>query len=247
MTHPLAAHGEEAQASSFDRDLVRSFQLGQRPAYDLIYRTYRSRVVATCRKYLRDERDVEEAVQDTFTKAYTALDRFNGQFRLGAWLSRIATNVSIDRARVNMRRPSGVPLDTGWDLPDPTPTPYEVSTEPTPVGDVVDLMPRDQRTALRLRSQGLSHEEIGAAVGKSPTQVKALLHRARSSFKKLSTGATLILFAVGAAIAVRTVRLVSGLGGISARLQERIAAVAEVSAPPVAAVLAELQSWTPLG
>ena len=93
-----------------DRDLVIAFKAGDPDAYDEMYRRYSARVGGVCRRMLTNREDAQEAVQETFLKAYLALPEFNGNYRLGAWLGRIASNVCVDQLRARARSASLVPL-----------------------------------------------------------------------------------------------------------------------------------------
>ena len=218
--------------------LVRSVQGGDTDAFDAIYRTYRRRVERVCRRYLRDDRDVEEAIQDTFRKAFEALPRFNGQFRLAAWLARIAVNVSIDRNRSARRRlmvVAGLDIDAADDA---VPAVHDqVIDRDTPARDLLKNLRPDYARALELRAvHDASHEEIGEVLGKSPDQVKALLHRARLAFRKAWADAGAgIIFAVaagGLGLWLRVLR--PALSTAASQTQVSAGSAGEIFGPPVA-------------
>ena len=75
------------------------------PHYDEIYSRYSARVRSICRRMLGNSADAEEATQETFLRSYKALHRFNGQYQLSAWLSRIASNICVDHLRQRSRHP----------------------------------------------------------------------------------------------------------------------------------------------
>lgn len=172
-------------ASNFDRVLVTAFQAGNDQVFEEIFKRYHHRVAAVCSRMLHSPQDVEEATQETFLKAYQALGRFNGNFYLGAWLARIATNVCVDHLR-SKSRSNLVALPEDQD---------DISVEPGPEDLVVGHHPRLERaikeiqplhaSALALRAvEGLSHQEIAGRLRMTPSQVKALLHRARGSLRR---------------------------------------------------------------
>lgn len=168
-----------------DRDLVVAFQAGRRWAYDEMYRRYGGRVQSTCRRMLSNVEDAHEATQETFLKAYQALPRFNGNYQLGAWLARIATNVCFDHLRSRSRSAYLVPLPRAHEAHDVDPGPDEViAVDGRAMSTLDDIQPLHAR-ALTLRAiEGLSHKEMADRLAMTPTQVKALLHRARASFKR---------------------------------------------------------------
>lgn len=220
-----------------ERRLVERFQSGSKnESFEEIYRLYLPRVRAVCRRYLRDAGDVEEAVQDTFTKAYLNLIRFNGSFKLGSWFARIAINSSLDIVRRNQRRPPVVPLgDEEGMSQDHSLT---LVGDTTPVSLVLDRLPAEHARILLMRAQeGASHEEIGAALGKTSSQAKAMLHRARISFKKMwrefGAASGFLLVALGAGMILSFHRLARSLPRVASQMQ---VVLDETLAFPMAAI-----------
>jgi len=168
-----------------DRDLVLAFQAGDTSAYDELYRRHHDRVARVCYRFLHNRPDAEEAAQETFLKAFQALPRFNGQYQVGAWLTRIATNVCVDHLRVRSRSHLvALPHDDGVVGTDRGPEEILAGNDPRLEIAINDMQPLHAR-ALQMRGlHGMSHVEIAGRLQMTPAQVKALLHRARSSFKK---------------------------------------------------------------
>lgn len=175
----------QAGGGATDRDLVQAFQRGDDAAYDEIFHRYSERVRWVCRRMLANPQDAEEALQETFLKAYQALPRFNGSYQLGAWLNRIATNVCVDEMRVRGRT-SIVVVPPDEDNVDVTRGPEEiVAGERVQLDETFGELHPLHASALMMRAhEGLSHREIATRLAMSPDQVKALLHRARRSFRR---------------------------------------------------------------
>jgi RNA polymerase sigma-70 factor (ECF subfamily) len=130
--------------------------------------------------------DAREATQETFLKAFTALPRFNGEYRLGAWLARIAANVCVDTIRRRQRTAISTPLTERHEAISTDLGPEDVVVQDVPALRALDQMQPLHARALRLRNlHGMSHREIAEQLSLSPLQVKALLHRARVSFKRV--------------------------------------------------------------
>jgi RNA polymerase sigma factor (sigma-70 family) len=168
-----------------DKELVIAFKTGDPDAYDEMYRRYRHRVSSVCSRLLINHADAEEATQETFLRAYQALPRFNGNYKLGAWLTKIATNVSLDQLR-SRNRTNLVALPSEEDLLGAEEGPEDEIESSDPRLDVAmsRLRPIHAR-ALQLRAvEELSHEEIAGHLAMTAPQVKTLLHRARASFKR---------------------------------------------------------------
>lgn len=176
-----------------EKDLALAFKRGEKGAYQTIHETYAPRVHGVCRRMLVSREDAEEAAQETFLRVYQALGRFNGRYQLGAWITRIATNVCLDHLRSRSRKPKFaeataelMDLQTNLDYEDSEPETLMMrDSESRQVRRVLAALPPMHRAAIVLREyEGLSYEEIAAALGITDCQVKALIHRARQNFKK---------------------------------------------------------------
>ena len=100
---------------------------------------HRAELTGYCYRMLGSAFEAEDAVQETFVRAWRGLDRFEGRAQLRSWLYRIATNVCLDmstapqrRARPMDLRPAGT-ADQGL----PAPLPETAWLEPIPDARVV--------------------------------------------------------------------------------------------------------------
>src|SRR5918995_4100074 len=99
-------------ATCEDKALALAFKEGYDGAYQAIYDRFSIRVHSVCRRMLGDRDDAAEASQETFLRVYQALPRFNGRYQMGAWVTRIATNVCLDQLRSRNRKPAiSTPLE----------------------------------------------------------------------------------------------------------------------------------------
>ncbi len=124
----------------------------------------------------------------------------------------------------------------------------ERRTEDREVRAALDTLPDHYRMALLMREyEGFSHEEIGAVLGMSTSQVKALLHRAKKSFRKVwlqaatrSFGLLLPLFGWMRRFGRKAVEVSQPVaGGAAATTQTATTVVSQVAASPVGASLTE--------
>ena len=75
------------------------------------FELHRSELTGYCYRMLGSPFEAEDAVQDTFLRAWRGFDRFEGRAALRSWLYRIATNVCLDM--LNGRNRRARPMDFG--------------------------------------------------------------------------------------------------------------------------------------
>lgn len=177
--------------SEDDRELTLAFQRGEKGSYQAIHERHEERVHRVCRRMLGKPEDAQEAAQETFLRVYSALSKFNGRYQLGAWITRIATNVCLDDIRARSRRPvHTAPLEElDMDLPSDCDSDPETMTirnaESRRVRKILQGLPPLHRAAIVLRDfEGLSYSDVAIALGMTDPQVKALIHRARKNFRR---------------------------------------------------------------
>ena len=175
--------------------IVRKVLQGDANAFEKLVTEYERAVYAIAQRMTGNAEDAADMTQETFIKAYNSLSSFRGDSKFSVWLYRIANNVCLDFLRSRSRKPT-VSLstedddgeETQLDIADESQSP-ELLLENALTRDAVrrglDSLPPDYRQILLLREiQGLSYEEIAAALGLESGTVKSRIFRAR---KRLCT------------------------------------------------------------
>ncbi len=182
-----------------DRALLERLRAGEEGAYEELVRTHGGRLLAVARRFLRNEEDARDAVQDAFASAFRSIDGFEGQAQLSTWLHRIVVNASLMRLRRARRKPEEsiedlLPgfLENGHLERPPSPwrredlDPAERAELRELVLDKIQQLPEGYRNVLMLRDvEDLDTEESAQALGISPGAVKTRLHRARQALREL--------------------------------------------------------------
>lgn len=130
-----------------------------------------------CCLYLKDRALAEDAVQETFLKAYRGMDAFRGEAQEKTWLTRIAINVCSDM----LRKPWHKWVDH-FKAPEDAGHTQEMELEDDTVSAAVMKLTKNYRAAILLRYyQGLSVKEIADMMGKPPSTISTWLARARET------------------------------------------------------------------
>jgi RNA polymerase sigma factor (sigma-70 family) len=185
---PARLAGQHVLRTQTDERLVDLAEAGSKPAFEAIVARYQRPLLHYCTRLLSQER-AEDAVQQTFVKAYAAMEGGEAIRKLRPWLYRIAHNTALNGLRDKALRHE--PLDDrfgGRDLPDQA---AEGHQELRTVLSAVQALPVRQRDAILLRElEGRSYEEIAGTLGVTGGAVRQLLNRARSSVRAAATAVT---------------------------------------------------------
>src|ERR1700761_665992 len=86
-------------------DTVLAAKAGSAAAFAELYSTYSRRLFQTILSITRNPHDAEEALQETFLRAYLAIKTFEGKSQIYTWLTRIAVNTALMVLRKKRVRP----------------------------------------------------------------------------------------------------------------------------------------------
>ena len=164
-----------------DEQLVALFRAGNEDAFRTIHDRYRTRLYAYVRQMLGGSKsDAEDALQDVFLRAYSALRANGREIALRAWLYRVAHNRCIDQLRRPVPQAADVFDVSRTPVADDPSTATERREELRRLVEDVRRLPEQQRSVLLMREmEGLSYADLAAALDISIPAVKSLLVRAR--------------------------------------------------------------------
>ena len=181
-----------------DEALVAAVRAGDDAAFEVLFERHKRRVARVAGRFFRTREQVEDVLQESFTKAYFALQDFAGRREqsFSAWLTRIAVNACYDEMRRTRRRAENSLSEMNDDERDW----LETQLRATGAGSDVEasavsrdlahkllarLDPEDRLLLTLLDAEGLSVAEIAEATGWSASKVKVRAHRSRAHLRKL--------------------------------------------------------------
>jgi RNA polymerase sigma-70 factor (ECF subfamily) len=173
--------------------LVCRFRRGDRAAFESIVRKYNRRLFLIARGILHDDDDAEDAVQETYLKAYLKIEQFVGPAGFSAWLARVALNEALQRLR-RQRSTVAWPEDddtaAACALSEIADAPYaerhislkELSRR---LADAIGKLPPGFRVVVLLRGvEGLSVERTAQCLGIPAATVKTRYLRAKDRLRQ---------------------------------------------------------------
>jgi RNA polymerase sigma-70 factor, ECF subfamily len=179
-----------------DAELAIRAAKGDEAAFENIMRRHNRLLFRSARSILKSDAETEDALQETYLRAWRALPSFRADAKLSTWLVRIVINESLGR----LRRSSAqvIPLDAAMAMPDQTTEAWmedDPDHEPDRMamrGEVrrlmethIDLLPDAFRTVFMLRAvEELSVEEIALALDIPESTVRTRFFRARGLLRE---------------------------------------------------------------
>ena len=188
----------EAKPIDSDAILVERTVAGDQKAFELLVIKYQRRIQRLIGRMVRDVDLVEDIAQETFIRAYRALAQFRGEAQFYTWLYRIAVNTA-KKALMDLKRNPTISENSfkSDDDDETSPLENELTSNETPdavlaskeiaqiINAALEALPEDLRQAITLREiEGLSYEEISAAMNCPIGTVRSRIFRAREAISQ---------------------------------------------------------------
>src|SRR5436853_4020450 len=182
-----------------ESQLVGKAREGDAAAFSELVSRYERKIFRLAKHITQNDEDAEDVLQETFLKAFSHLDSFQGQSKFYTWIVRIAVNEALMKLRKRKSDrsvPLDEPLDTGEDTVIREIAVWDENPEQKysreELGEILDEAVQGLRPAFRtvfvLRDiEELSTEETAEALGISVPAVKSRLLRARLQLREKLT------------------------------------------------------------
>lgn len=182
-------------ANPTDRELVAQAKSGDANAFGALVRRYQRRIFRLAFHLVRTGAEAEDVTQETFVRAYQALDRFDGRSEPFTWLYRIAVNLSLNTIRARKATRDSTPSDDPRIEALLTETRPSQGSDPaalshqkqlaTALCDGIDKLSDTLRTTLILVCiDGVGHDEAARILGCPEGTVAWRVHEARRKLRE---------------------------------------------------------------
>ncbi|MGB5460218.1 MAG: sigma-70 family RNA polymerase sigma factor [Eudoraea sp.] len=163
---------------------------GENNAYAELVDRYKQMVYTLAYKIVKNREDAEEVAQDTFVKAYNALNDFKGDSKFSTWLYKIAYYRSLDYLKKNKRRVETTKIDISEEYNiaslDDALDALEAKDRTEIIKHAIQKLPGEDSVLITLYYfETLSMNEISKVMGISPNTIKVRLFRGRKRLAKI--------------------------------------------------------------
>jgi RNA polymerase sigma-70 factor, ECF subfamily len=176
-----------------EQQLIQSARDGDPEAFRTLFDAHSGRVFGLSYRYLRNQTDAEDVLQETFIRAFHAINTFDSEKCPGfsVWINRICINCSIDALRRAKRRETRplegeimntLPAQSPEDDPERVARNREIRRR---IDQALDRLSPRQRMIFTMRHDlGYTTREIAQSVGSTEGSVKKHLFRSVDALKK---------------------------------------------------------------
>ncbi|MEJ2487608.1 MAG: sigma-70 family RNA polymerase sigma factor [Anaerolineales bacterium] len=164
-------------------DWLKQAQRGDDVAFSRLVEAYQRPVYNLCYRMLGNARDAEDAAQETFIRAYKAINRYDPNRKFSTWLLSIASNYCIDQHRRRKLPSFSMDAFDSPIIPDKAKGLEAMIMQDEQQSEVSALLdslnPKDKAAVVMRYWYDYSYVEIADALSLSVSAVKSRLHRAR--------------------------------------------------------------------
>lgn len=170
-----------------DNDIIDSIKRGNVSDFTLLIDKYKNRAFSLLRRMLKDEMEAEDVLQESFIKAYYALPGFQYKSKFSTWFYRIVYNSALTKLASKKRNiekgMSSLEEELNLTYVDTSDDDKELKVW---INKMIEQLPAKYSAVINFfYNDDLSCEEIGEVMGTSVSNVKVILHRARTALKDM--------------------------------------------------------------
>ena len=177
-----------------DSLIIKRIITGEKELFEILLRKYNKTLYRVIRGYLKDEDEVQDAMQNAYLKAFDKISQFKGHSSFSTWLIRIGINEALRRLN-HIKKSKVIYLNTfqeirsefGNQTPDKQMNPEKAiiwRESQQLLERAIDNLPEKYRVIYMLKEvEGLDNSQIEESLGLTESNTKVRLHRAKTLLK----------------------------------------------------------------
>lgn len=152
-------------------------------AFNALYQFLSPKLYYVCLRYLKNDADAQDALQETFVTAYRKIESFSGQGSFEGWMRRIAVNQCLSKLRIDKKQLETESTDSHYTLSEEEDYLQKEETEARLLL-ALKALPDGYRTILNLAVlEDYSHREIAELLNITESTSRSQLMRAKAALK----------------------------------------------------------------
>ncbi|SHM48106.1 RNA polymerase sigma-70 factor, ECF subfamily [Chryseobacterium carnipullorum] len=165
-----------------ERELLIECQRSNRSAQRKVYEKMAGKLYSVCRRYLKNDEDIEEVLADTFYKIFTKINQLQNLDTFEGWAKKIAVNECLQKLRAT--KAQFVSMDD--DFVETSGTLSESISFEKDILSLLNFLPEGCRAIFNLFAiEGYPHKEIASMLSISEGTSKSQLNFARKKLQEL--------------------------------------------------------------
>lgn len=170
------------------KEIIESCKRSERSAQKFIYENFFSRMNAVCKRYIKDDDDALEVMNDGFISIFMNISQYNGNGSFEGWMRKTIVNKAIDHIRSNKKYKETLKLvedyyDEAVTI-DAETSLYDINE----LYQIIQNLPDIYRMVFNLYAvDGFSHKEIAGKIGISEGTSRWYLSESRKMLKEKLT------------------------------------------------------------
>lgn len=179
-----------------DNEIIESVLRGNTADFALLVDRYKDKANSLLKRILKNDMDAEEALQDSFLKAYKSLANFQNNSKFSTWFYRIVYNTGLTALSTKNRGLTQIEYTSGDEeviendlsmFYDEDDTKFsDMNSTQEAISALVQQLPPKHSAVLNMfYLEDMTLEDISRVTGMTVANVKVVLHRSRNTLKDL--------------------------------------------------------------
>lgn len=169
-----------------EKAIISAYGRGDPGFVDRLYAEYADYLAGVCSRYIADDDDMKDVLQEAFIRIVSKMDSFSyrGKGSLRAWITRVTVNECLQFLKKKKKEPETLDESYAANVPDADPDVKGLSFD-TLTG-LIRRLPEGYRQVLNLYAiEGKSHREIGEMLHIKPDSSASQFHRAKNMLARM--------------------------------------------------------------